>query len=306
MVLCLLALPVLLVLGIFSVKYRRLAKDALHCLSRTVTFRKCESGLDDRIRAGITGSILKFSPSIARIVYQNYKLLSWLFVILMVWSAYASSVGFYNYYYYGNCNGPESTGFCLFDPTGQNTKLSDAGVGAQKEIVLPSLEADDPIIGGSNASLTIIEFGCYSCPYTKKAEPTVAEVLEYYKGRVNVQFKNFPIPHHNMSFYAALAADCALEQGVYKPYHDALFAQQEFLTNSSLRVIAGNLGLNTTEFEACLAGEKFKDEIESDRQMGIRAGVAGTPTFFINGQKIVGPKPFKTFKTVIDEELKNV
>ena len=199
MVLCLLALPVLAILGIFSMKYRKLTKDAWECLFKTVTLRKCQSGLDDKIKASITGILFKHSKKLARFVYKNYEIISWIILILFVWSAYSSIGGIYNYVNYGNCNGPDSTGFCIFDPTGENSGVSAIqGVNLDK-VVLPILEDDDPIIGPQDAELTIIEFGCFSCPYTKKAELIVQEVIAYYEGRVNFQFKNFPIPSHNSS-----------------------------------------------------------------------------------------------------------
>jgi hypothetical protein len=113
MVLCLLALPVFAVLSIFSVKYRRLTKDALECLFKTVTLRKCTSGLDDRIRSDITGTFLKYSPKTARFFYKNYKIISWIILILFLLSTYFSAVGVYNYAKYGNCNGAQSTAFCV-------------------------------------------------------------------------------------------------------------------------------------------------------------------------------------------------
>src|SRR3989338_3930610 len=146
MVLCLLALPIFLVLGIFSVKYRQLAKDALECLFSTVTLRKCRSGLDDRIRSQITGKMLTFSPKAASIVYRHYKLLSWIVLLLFVWSAYEGGIGVYNYVYYGNCNGPEATGFCLLDPTGEHSGVSEVELDTQQETIFPLLEADDPIV----------------------------------------------------------------------------------------------------------------------------------------------------------------
>lgn len=122
MVLCLLALPIFAVLGIFSLKYRKLTKDALDCLFRTVTLRKCTSGLDDRIRSDITGTFLKFSPRIARFFYKNYKIISWIILILFLLSTYYSVEGVYNYVKYGNCNGESSTAFCVIKAAENKTE----------------------------------------------------------------------------------------------------------------------------------------------------------------------------------------
>ncbi len=305
MVLCLVALPIFAVLGIFSVKYRRLTLEALDCLFRTVTLRKCKSDLDNKIKADITGTVLKYSPKTAKFVYKHYKVLSWIILIIFLWSFYVSAVGLYNYINYGNCNGPESIDFCIFDPTGENSKISELDITIPSKIVYPSLENDDPIIGEKEAELTVIEFGCYMCHYTKKAEPIVQEVLDYYEGKVNFQFKTFYIPHHNLSYKAALAVNCAQEQDKYIEYHNALFDLQDQITNDfSFFSIATNLKLDVEQFKECFYNDRYKKEIDSDTLMGLYAGVVGTPTFFINEQKIVGPKPFKTFKKIINRELK--
>ncbi len=311
MVLCLLALPVFAILAIFSVKYKKLTKDALECLFSTATLRKCRSGLDDRIKADLTGRVLKLSPRVAKFFYKNYKIISWIILLIFLWSIYTSAVGIYNYIEYGNCNGPEDTGFCIFDPTGKNSAISTcspndfnyADLDSSNKI-LPTIDTDDPIIGNKEAKLTIIEFGCYTCEYTKKVEQTLKEVLEYYNGEINIQFKTFYIPHHNASKEAALVGYCAFEQGKYEEFHKEIFSINETICQNCLINIEKKIGLNITEFEECMKSERAEKEINEDQLQGLHAGVQGTPTFFINDKVIVGPKPFKSFKKIIDEELK--
>jgi predicted DsbA family dithiol-disulfide isomerase len=304
MVLCLLALPIFAILGVFSIKYRKLAKDSLHCLFRTVTLRKCESGLDDRIKAGITGSLLKFSPGLAKFFYRNYKIISLLIIALFIWSAVEGGVGVVNYVKYGNCNGPESSGFCILDPTGKYSGTSELGTfAAPEQHICPQPESNDPTLGDEYAPLTIIEFACYTCTYTKKAEPIVKEILEEYKGKVNIQVKSIVIPDHLSSYDAALAANCAQEQGKYLRFHEKIF-KLEKVTKETLRVLAQEIGLDMTYYDECMKTEKYKEEIEADTRAGINAGIQGTPTFFIGEDKIVGPKPLKTFKKIINKHLK--
>ncbi|NCN99237.1 hypothetical protein COU62_00920 [Candidatus Pacearchaeota archaeon CG10_big_fil_rev_8_21_14_0_10_35_219] len=302
MVLCIIALPVFAILGLFSVKYRQLASESLDCMFRTVTFRRCQLGLDDRIKSDLTGKLMKRSPALARFFYNYYKLISWIVLVLFIWSAYATGVGLYNYYLYGNCNGPDSDGFCLLNPTGSNSGTSKIIGSIHGEVILPVVEEDDYIFGNPEAELTIIEFGCYRCPYTKQAESIVDEVLEYYNGRVNLQFKSILL-EHELSYESALAANCALEQGKYEEYHDRLFEEQEMLNYLDFVRIANDIDLDSEQFNECLESERYEDEIRADHQAGIDAGIQGTPTFFIGDEVIVGPKPFKTFKTVIDRQL---
>jgi len=112
---CIIALPVFLILGIFSVRYRILAKEAFECVFRMATFRKCNSKLDQRIKTKITGKILKYHPGTARFFFKNFEILSWIFTIAMIASLVFSAIGVYNYVAYGNCNGPGSTAFCIFN-----------------------------------------------------------------------------------------------------------------------------------------------------------------------------------------------
>ena len=115
MVLCFIALPVFAVLSIFSIKYRKLTKDAVSCIFRTATFRKCESGLDDKIRADITGTFLRFSPGLAKFFYKNYKIISWIILGLFIWATWVGGIGIYNFIKYGNCGGAQSVGVCVLN-----------------------------------------------------------------------------------------------------------------------------------------------------------------------------------------------
>jgi thioredoxin family protein len=305
MVLCLIALPIFMIIGIFSIKYRKLSKDAFECLFKTVTLKKCKNGLDDRIKSRITGTILKHSPKLAKLVYKYYKILSWIILIIFIWSAYEGSIGVYNYINYGNCNGPESVGFCMLDPLGESSGISEIDCTEHDhEIQFPLLEKDDPIIGSKEAQLTIIEFGCYTCSFTKNIEPTVKQILRDYDGIVNIQIKNFYIPQHSLSYESALAINCAHEQGKYMEFHEFLMNTQKDLNANDFFEVAKEYNLDMDQFSECYNTDKYKKEIDSDTLMGIHAGVIGTPTFFINEHKIVGTKPYKTFKKIIDQELK--
>src|SRR5687767_11055454 len=95
----------------------------------------------------------------------------------------------------------------------------------------------------------------------------------------------------------------AHEQGKFWEYHDKLFANQQALDRPSLEKYAQELGLNMNKFKAALDGGKFKAQIDKDKAEAARVGAQGTPTFFINGHKLVGAQPPDAFKKLIDEEL---
>jgi len=115
---CLLALIVFAILGIFSVKYRALTKEAFDCTFRKITLRPCKTDLNTRIKTTIVGSLLPKAPRTAKIIYRYFTLLSILFTILLLISTFYTGKGLYNYAVYGNCNGPQSTEFCIFHPFG--------------------------------------------------------------------------------------------------------------------------------------------------------------------------------------------
>ena len=118
MVLCWIALPVFAILGIFSVKYRKLTKDSLECLFKTATLRKCDSGLDEKIKSDITGKLMNNYPNTARVFYNHYKIISAAALIIFLLATYFTSVGVYNYIKYGNCNGKDSGLFCIIGAAG--------------------------------------------------------------------------------------------------------------------------------------------------------------------------------------------
>lgn len=302
---CIIALIVFGFLAIFSAKYRPIAKEALDCVLRRMTFRRCETRFDARLKAEIYGKLLKKNVSTARFVFRNFELLSWVFMILMLLSMVYMGIGTYNYIKYGNCNGKEhGEGFCLFDPTGKS-KFSTLLNNYTGPVVFPDL-GNDKKIGPEDAKVQIIEFGCYRCSYTKKAEPTVKRILQEYNDKVVYTFRDFPVSdrHPNAELHA-LAARCAIDQGKYWQFRDYLFEKQENMSHDAegMKMLALEFGLNASQFNDCMDTEKYMPEIKKDAEAGIMAGVYGTPTFFINNRTIVGPQDFEKFKKVIDKAL---
>ena len=224
---CLIALVVFGVLAVFSAKYRPLAREAFDCVLRRITFRPCVANLDQKLKGATAGWLLEHAPWAARGVYKNFELLSWVFTLLMIASLLGVGWGLYNWWAFGNCNGPGQTGFCVFNAVAKGEGLDfGALLGLKPALVRPEGKAGW-LMGSPDAELTIVEFGCYACPYTKKAEPAVKELLEKYKGHVNVLFKAFPLPNHPYAKEMALAAEAAGMQGQWLEMHDQLFERQD-------------------------------------------------------------------------------
>jgi len=108
---------------------------------------------------------------------------------------------------------------------------------------------------------------------------------------------------HSNAQKAAEAASCANAQGKFWEYHDKLFENQRALAPDNLKKYASEVGLDTDAFSACLDSGKFVQDIIKDTSDGKRAGVTGTPAFFVNGRFLSGAQPFANFKTIIDAEL---
>lgn len=175
---------------------------------------------------------------------------------------------------------------------------------------------DDPRLGpdSEDAIITIVEFSDYQCPYCKKFfDESFQELLDTYieNGDVQYVFRDFPLETHEKAVPAAIAANCAGEQGEYWEMHDKLFnAQKEWSSVKShekqlFEQYADEILLNMDTFKECFEDkqEKQAEEIRNDQNQGWSYGVRSTPTFFINGEKVLGAQPTATFKAMIEEEL---
>ncbi|HEV8701479.1 MAG TPA: thioredoxin domain-containing protein [Candidatus Polarisedimenticolia bacterium] len=162
---------------------------------------------------------------------------------------------------------------------------------------------DDPVKGPAKAPITIVEFSDYQCPYCSRAETTVTEVLKKYGDKIRLVYRDYPLSFHQNANVAAQASECAEEQGKFWEMHGAMFANQSKLAATDLVETAATIGLEKDKFKACLDSGKYKDEVQKDFEDGQKAGVTGTPTFFINGIPMVGARDVNSFAEIIDTEL---
>ncbi len=170
-----------------------------------------------------------------------------------------------------------------------------------------------PPLGDKNAKIVMIDFSDFECPFCKKYfDETYAQIKKDYidTGKIVYYYRHFPLDFHPAAKPAALASECANEQGKFWEYHDLVFKDQAKISQKTadevkqaLKGFAISLDLNTSQFNSCLDLEKYKANVDKDQQDGVAAGVNGTPTLFVNGQAIVGAQPYSAFKTIIDQEL---
>jgi len=173
---------------------------------------------------------------------------------------------------------------------------------ALKPPVVDVAAAGRPERGPKNASVTIIEFSDYQCPFCQKAEDVVDQVMKTYADKVRLVYRDYPLPFHPNARPASEAAACANAQGKFWEYHAKLF-HGDGLEPEKLKTYADQVGLDRKKFDDCLEKKPFKAEIDKDVKDGEKAGVNGTPAFFINGRMLSGAQPFEKFKEVIDDEL---
>ena len=164
---------------------------------------------------------------------------------------------------------------------------------------------DDPSWGLVDAPVTIIEFSDYQCPFCKRFyDETLPQIQATYEGQARFVYRDFPLTAiHPYAQKAAEASECADDQSRFWDYHALLWANQQALDVASLKAYAAQLDLDTATFDDCLDSGKNAQEVEKDYSDGVSYGVAGTPTFFINGQQLVGAQPFSSFQAIIDALL---
>jgi protein-disulfide isomerase len=164
--------------------------------------------------------------------------------------------------------------------------------------------ATGPARGPADAPITMIEFSDYQCPYCRRAEPTVEQVLDRYQGKIRFVYRHFPLDRiHPQARGASEAAACAAEQGKFWEYHSALFADDAKLDRAGLDAAAAKAGLDPTVFGTCVDERKTQALVDADVKEGEAAGVTGTPAFFINGIPLRGAVPLEEFQKVIEAEL---
>ena len=135
------------------------------------------------------------------------------------------------------------------------------------------------------------------------AGPTVKKIMDVYKGKIRLIVKNYPYIYRDYSHLAAEASLAAWEQGKYWEMHDLLFKRSPKLDRASLINYAREIGLDVKKFTESLDARKHAQEIERDKKLAVDLDLYNTPTFFINGRKVIGERPFEYFKKIINEEL---
>ena len=164
---------------------------------------------------------------------------------------------------------------------------------------------EDHVQGGQNATITLVEYGDYECPYCGQAYPIIKQVQKYYGSKLRFVFRNFPLTEvHPLAMSAAQTAEYAGAEGLFWEMHDLIFENQSNLNIELLFVLTESLNLSPEKLKEALTNQTFDHKIKRDFIGGVKSGVNGTPTIYINDARYSGPVEFQNLVSAIDEMIK--
>ncbi|MBS1266295.1 MAG: hypothetical protein MAG795_00262 [Candidatus Woesearchaeota archaeon] len=304
---CILAMIVFGILGIFSATHRKIALEAFDCVFRRVTLRKCETGLDKRLKSQITGKLMRKNPTVARFTFRHFEGISWFFTVIFIVSIIYTGIGGYNYYLYGNCNGPNEDGFCIFDPLGSNSKVSTAQTEAscsvepqtKESLSLENVNLESFPKIDQGAENDVVFIGCYACPYTRDSYPTIKKLAE--RQDVNFIFAHLPVKEDTRFISNILNCINEVDSKKFVEFNDELFSTDvSVLRNEDyLLKVVEKIGLDKEAIRQCSDTERIQNLTRLQISEIQKTGIYGTPTVFINGDVVVGPKPYRVYKRLL-------
>ena len=306
---CLLALIVFGIMGIFSASHRALAKEAFDCVFRRVTFRACNTGFKEKIKGKILSKLISRSTFLAKIVNQHYEILSWIFFILMVGSTIWVLRGGYNFYVFGSCNGLNQTGFCAFDPSGENNKVTTLGDDTtcgivpkiENNVTLKDVDLSSFPIKNTGSKDTVVFIGCYACDYSRKAYPDIQKLIK--DKQANYIFAHYPAKGDTMFLGDAGYCVNKMYQDKYWDFNNYLFSTDKnyVLDKANLDKILANFNFDVKKVEKCANSAETKTAVENQIKELNKTNIYGTPTIFINSKAFVGPKPYRVYRSAINK-----
>jgi len=186
------------------------------------------------------------------------------------------------------------------------SKLAASAAASTSESAGLSIE-NEPTLGSESAPLTVVVFADFGCPYSQQSAFTLRSAAAEYGDKVRVVYKDFPLVDlHPEAELASEAAACADDQGKFWEMHDRIYQNQSDLSAENLTNHARSLGLEMGKFISCFNNSAHQSEIAADFEEGLKLGVYGTPTFFLNGQRVNGVMPADLLRSTIEKMSQNV
>lgn len=305
---CIVAFTVLAILGIFSASNRSMAREAFDCVTRRVTFRPCNTGFDEKMKAKILGLVITRSEGAARFLSKNFEILSWAFFVLFLASTIFAARGLYLFYTTGSCNGLNDSGFCVFDPTGENNQVSNAGAACLVSenplvphgLTLTGVDLSSWPVLNPQGQKDIVFIGCYACDYTRKAYPEIRKLVEKFDAKLI--FGEYPTKEK--TDYLARVGYCVYRDSTetYWAFNDEMFAMNKYLVEDQTAInnTLAELGLDPEQINACAESEATKTAVEAQLLEIRKTNFYGTPTVEIDGTFYVGPKPYRVYAIALE------
>lgn len=185
----------------------------------------------------------------------------------------------------------------------QVRKMLDLAKPLSDDVQATLTAGSPPSLGGAQASVTIVEFSDFQCPYCAMAAATTHSIHEKYGDRVRIVFRQFPLSFHQDAHLAAQAALAAHAQGKFWELHDLMFENQRALGRADLERYGKQAGLDMATFTAALDDGSMRKTVDTDLELGEQVRVKGTPTMFINGERVENPTDFDALVPTIDALL---
>ncbi len=171
------------------------------------------------------------------------------------------------------------------------------------ELRVPINEKDH-FQGDLHAPIQLVEYGDYQCPYCGQAYGIVKNIQEKLGKNLLFVFRNFPLTEmHPHALTAAVASEVAAKHGKFWEMHDALYENQKNLSDSNIIQLAEEIGIDTEEFEKDFQNEEFVNKVQADFESGVRSGVNGTPSFYVNGKKYEDSWDYDSFISNLESLL---
>lgn len=298
---CILSFVVLSILGIFSSSNRALAKEALSCVGRRITFRPCDTGFDEKIKAKILGKTINYSEKLTRFFNKYFEALAWVFFAVMLAASIFFFRGLFLFYTTGSCNGLNETAFCAFDPTGKNNMVSAPDV-----CVIPSADSTQSMsLDGVDLSLfpvqnpeskdRIVMVGCYTCEFTHENYRVIKKLAARYN--TSFYFLNWPV-HSDDEFVNNVSYVAYQKDPVkYWKFNDLIFAEEfsKVSDPATLRKVLEEAGYLPDEILSAASSFGVKNETKVLYDQIQTTKTPGTPTVFIGDEILIGPKPYRVY-----------
>jgi protein-disulfide isomerase len=299
---CIISFIVLSILGIFSASNRELARESLDCVFRRVTFRPCNTGFDEKMKAKILGVVITRSESAARFLNRFFEPLSWAFFIAMLVSLVFFVQGVYLFYVTGSCNGENSTAFCVFDPTGANNQASQVEAVCTVPTSMDELKLNMQSVDlrelprlNPQADTNILMIACYHCEYSRKAYPLVRDLAERFDA--GLTFLHYPVKEPTDKFSRIGYCVNRLAPEKFWDFNDSMFEGDaaDLDDDAYLDELMARSGLNPAEIKTCSDDAETETIVAKQMQEIVDTGFTGTPTVLIRDHLFIGPKPFRVY-----------